>query len=172
MAYASKRADGLTIVLDRSLIMSVTGGSFARCGGRAGLDSMMTSLLFAYGTLMPLDLQSAEEEGWSADAVRGRLYDLGPYPALVDLDDPAADWVEGFVRAVDRAELEGPLDSFEQVDEGLYRRVETITRNDRRVWVYLYARPVPADAMGPLNRWSGQRRARTLPPSAIDQGVL
>ena len=50
----------------------------------------MTSLLFAYGTLMPLDLRSAEKEGWSADAVRGRLYDLGLHPALVDLDEPAA----------------------------------------------------------------------------------
>jgi indolepyruvate decarboxylase len=130
----------------------------------------MTSLLFAYGTLMPLDVRSAERDGWSADAVRGRLYDLGPYPALVDLDDPAAGWVEGFVRAVDRAELQGPLDTFEQVDEGLYRRVETITRNDRRVWVYLYARPVPAGATGPLNRWSGRRRAQLSPSPASAQG--
>jgi gamma-glutamylcyclotransferase (GGCT)/AIG2-like uncharacterized protein YtfP len=133
---------------------------------------MMTSLLFAYGTLMPLDFQSAAQDGWSADAVRGRLYDLGAYPALVDLDDRTAEWVEGFVRAVDRAELEGPLDAFEQVDEGLYRRVETLTRNEQRVWVYVYARPVPADAIGPLNRWGGRRRARLSPPAASAQGDL
>jgi indolepyruvate decarboxylase len=132
----------------------------------------MTSLLFAYGTLMPLDLQSAAQEGWSADAVRGKLYDLGDYPALVDLDDPTAEWVEGFVRAVDRAELEGPLDAFEQVDEGLYRRVETLTRNEQRVWVYVYARPVQAGAIGPLNRWSGRGRARLSPPAASAQGDL
>lgn len=119
----------------------------------------MTSLLFAYGTLMPLDFQSAAQDGWSGDAVRGRLYDLGDYPVLVDLVDPTAGWVEGFVRAVDRAELEGPLDTFEQVDEGYYRRVEALTRNQRRVWVYVYARPVPTDAIGPLIRWSGRRRA-------------
>ena len=41
--------------------------------------------------------------------MRGRLYDLGPYPALIDLDDPAAGWVEGYVRAVEPAELEPPL---------------------------------------------------------------
>jgi gamma-glutamylcyclotransferase (GGCT)/AIG2-like uncharacterized protein YtfP len=132
----------------------------------------MTSLLFAYGTLMPLDLRSAEQEGWSADAVRGRLYDLGPYPVLVDLDDPTAEWVEGFVRAVDRAELEGSLDTWEQVDQGLYRRVESMTRNDRRVWVYVYGRPVPANAVGPLIRWSGQRRARLVPPAAPALGDL
>jgi indolepyruvate decarboxylase len=132
----------------------------------------MTSLLFAYGTLMPVDRLSAEQEGWSADAVRGRLYDLGPFPALVDLDDPGAEWVEGFVRAVDRAELEGPFDAWEQVDQGLYHRVETLTRNDRRVWVYVYAQPVPADAVGPLVRWSGQRRARLSPPAASAQGDL
>jgi gamma-glutamylcyclotransferase (GGCT)/AIG2-like uncharacterized protein YtfP len=132
----------------------------------------MTSLLFAYGTLMPLELRSAEQEGWSADAVRGRLYDLGPYPVLVDLDDPTAEWVEGFVRAVDRAELEGPFDTWEQVDQGLYHRVETLTRNDRRVWVYVYAQPLPAGAVGPLIRWSGQRRARLAPRSASAQGDL
>jgi indolepyruvate decarboxylase len=132
----------------------------------------MTSLLFAYGTLMPVDRLTAEQEGWSADAVRGRLYDLGPFPALVDLDDPGAEWVEGFVRAVDRAELEGPFDAWEQVDQGLYHRLETMTRNDRRVWVYVYAQPLPPDAMGPLVRWSGQRRARLSPPAASAQGDL
>jgi gamma-glutamylcyclotransferase (GGCT)/AIG2-like uncharacterized protein YtfP len=130
----------------------------------------MTSLLFAYGTLMPLDFQSAAQDGWSGDAVRGRLYDLGDYPVLVDLDDPTAGWVEGFVRAVDRAELEGPLDTFEQVDEGDYRRVEALTRNEMRVWVYVYARPVPIDAIGPLIRWSGRRRASLSPPTASAQG--
>jgi len=91
---------------------------------------------------------------------------------LVDLDDPGADWVEGFVRTVDQAELEGPFDIWEQLDQGLYRRVETMTRNERRVWVYVYARPVPADAVGPLIRWSGQRRARLAPPAASAQGDL
>jgi indolepyruvate decarboxylase len=132
----------------------------------------MASLLFAYGTLMPRDGGIAERDGWSADAVRGRLYDLGAFPALVDLDDPAAGWVEGYVRSFDRGELEGPLDTFEEVETGLYRRVETVTRNERRVWVYLYNRPVPANAAGPLNRWSGPGRARPSPPGHSAQGEL
>ncbi len=119
----------------------------------------MTNLLFAYGTLMPADHAMGDREGWVADAVRGKLYDLGPFPALVDLDGPGAGWVDGFVRTVDKAELEGTLDNWEQVDQGLYDRVETTTRNNRRVWVYVYARPIPPGATGPLSRWCGVRRA-------------
>ena len=52
-------------------------------------------------------------EGWVPDAVRGRLYDLGPYPGLFDLDDPSAGWALGYVRPVTRDELEGPLDEYE-----------------------------------------------------------
>jgi gamma-glutamylcyclotransferase (GGCT)/AIG2-like uncharacterized protein YtfP len=117
-------------------------------------------MLFAYGTLMPAALAEAERDGWRADAVRGRLYDLGPYPALVDLDDPSAEWVEGFVRAVDPIELENVLDPWEEVDQGLYRRTETITRHSCRVWVYIYNRPLPPGARGPMARWEGRRRAR------------
>ena len=103
-------------------------------------------MLFAYGTLMPGDPERPPREGWSADAVRGRLFDLGPYPALVDLDDPSAGWVEGFVRPTDHAELEGPLDRYEEVEAGLYRRALTISRNQRQVWVYEYVRPLPSSA--------------------------
>ena len=76
--------------------------------------------------------------------MRGRLFDLGPYPALVDADDPAAGWVEGHVRPVGRRELEGRLDRYEGVDQGLYRRVLVTTRSGRRAWVYVFARPLPA----------------------------
>jgi gamma-glutamylcyclotransferase (GGCT)/AIG2-like uncharacterized protein YtfP len=119
----------------------------------------MSSLLFAYGTLMPADPVVAEREGWKPDAVRGRLFDLGPYPALVDLDDPGAGWVEGFVRLVDLEELETRLDPWEEVDQGLYRRTETTTRTSCRVWVYVYDRPLPPTARGPIARWDGRRRA-------------
>ena len=80
----------------------------------------MSHLLFAYGTLAPSDHASAE--GWSADAVRGRLYDLGPYPAVFDLDDPEAGWVVGFVRETNLDELAGDLDTYEGVAEGLFIR--------------------------------------------------
>jgi gamma-glutamylcyclotransferase (GGCT)/AIG2-like uncharacterized protein YtfP len=129
----------------------------------------MSSLLFAYGTLMPADADSARE-GWVPDAVRGRLYDLGPYPVLVDLDDPAAGWVEGFVRATDLDELVYRLDPWEDVAGGLYRRVEATTRSNARVWVYVYDRPLPPQARGPLPRWDGRRRARLAAPSDTSQG--
>ena len=114
-------------------------------------------LLFAYGTLVPAEPGLRADEGWEPDAVRGRLYDLGPYPGLVDLDDPAAPWVDGFVRPVCDAELVGRLDPYEGVDEGLYRRDSTTTREGRPAWVYVYARPLPAVAIGPLDRWRDER---------------
>lgn len=122
----------------------------------------MSPMLFAYRTLMPRDVASAERDGWRPDAVRGRLYDLGPYPALVDLDDPGAGWVEGFVRPVELRELETRLDPWEEVDRGLYRRTRTLTQSRCPVWVYVYNRPLPPDARGPLDRWDGRRRAPTL----------
>jgi gamma-glutamylcyclotransferase (GGCT)/AIG2-like uncharacterized protein YtfP len=132
------------------------------------------TLLFAYGTLMPDGPETAAREGWVADGVRGRLFDLGPYPALMDLDcnDPTAGWVEGFVRPADPAELNGCLDTYEGVDEGLYRRVATTTRAGRRVWVYVYARPLPASARGPLTRWQRFASAFNLPVKETSDGHL
>ena len=118
----------------------------------------MTTTLFAYGTLGP-DGPEAAAKGWTPDSVRGRLFDLGTYPALVDSDDPHAGWVDGHVCEVDPDILAGALDAYEGVPEGLYRRDEVTTRSGRRAWVYVYARPVPPGARGPLDRWDG-RRAR------------
>ncbi|MBX6311947.1 MAG: gamma-glutamylcyclotransferase [Isosphaeraceae bacterium] len=115
-------------------------------------------LLFAYGTLGPPDAEVAAGGGWIADAVRGRLFDLGPYPVLVDWEDPTAGWVEGYVRPVSRRELEDQLDPYEGVDEGLYRRVVLTTRGGRRVWVYVYPHALPRTARGPLAQWEGPRR--------------
>lgn len=111
-------------------------------------------LLFAYGTLAPASAQDAAREGWREDAIRGRLFDLGPYPGLVGLDDPTAIWVKGYTRRVDPDELRGRLDAYEGVDEGLYRRVAATTRAGRRAWVYVYARALPATAREiPEGRW-------------------
>jgi indolepyruvate decarboxylase len=121
---------------------------------------MDPSLLFAYGTLAPSDPEEATRGGWVADRVRGRLFDLGPYPALVDLDDPAAGWVEGRVRPVGLDELVGALDPYEGVDEGLYRRERATTEAGRLVWVYVYARPLPRGARGPIARWGRPRTPR------------
>jgi gamma-glutamylcyclotransferase (GGCT)/AIG2-like uncharacterized protein YtfP len=127
-------------------------------------------LLFTYGTLAPESPVAALRDGWLADAVRGRLYDLGPYPALVDHDDPAAGWVEGFVRTVSLDRLKGCLDSYEGVCEGLYRRVLAPSRGGRQVWVYVYARPLPPEAVGPLFRWDSSKRVGILGPPALFQG--
>jgi gamma-glutamylcyclotransferase (GGCT)/AIG2-like uncharacterized protein YtfP len=130
----------------------------------------MSSLLFAYGTLMPPDRAAADREGWRPDAVRGRLFDLGSYPALIDLDDPRAGWVDGFVRPVDMEELRTRLDPWEEVDQGLYRRTSTISRASHRVWVYVYNRPLPSWARGPIDRWDGRRRAPALIRSHTARG--
>ena len=130
----------------------------------------MSSMLFAYGTLMPADHEAAQREGWRPDVVRGRLFDLGPYPALVDLDDAGAGWVEGFVRPVDANELETRLDPWEEVDRGLYRRAEATTRSSCRVWVYVYNQPLPPGALGPMDRWEGRRRAPDLIRSESARG--
>jgi gamma-glutamylcyclotransferase (GGCT)/AIG2-like uncharacterized protein YtfP len=127
-------------------------------------------LLFAYGTLAPADHGAASREGWEADGVRGQLYDLGPYPALVDIDDPAAAWVEGFVRAVSWDVLSNQLDAYEGVDEGLFRRVQATARSGRRVWVYVYARSLPPTARGPLIRWDGTTRFRFSTSLHTDSG--
>jgi gamma-glutamylcyclotransferase (GGCT)/AIG2-like uncharacterized protein YtfP len=100
--------------------------------------------------------------GWVADRVRGRLYDLGPYPALVDAGDAGAGWVEGFVRPVGLDELSQRLDRYEGVDEGLYRRIALTTEAGRSVWVYVYARPLPDAARGPLPRWRPGSFARGI----------
>ena len=109
--------------------------------------------LFAYGTLGPGHPLGDSAAGWCEDAVRGRLYDLGPYPALVDLDEPAAGRVEGYARPVVGCELTERLDPYEGVDEGLFRRVATTTRGGHRAWVYVYARRLPRNAWGPIKRW-------------------
>lgn len=120
-------------------------------------QSAPARLLFAYGTLVPGDPGRRSAGGWEPDAVRGRLYDLGPYPGLIDLDDPAAPWVDGFARPVGDAELVDHLDPYEGVDEGLYRRDATTTRAGRPAWVYVYARSLPPSARGPFDRWGGER---------------
>jgi gamma-glutamylcyclotransferase (GGCT)/AIG2-like uncharacterized protein YtfP len=117
---------------------------------------MTTPFLFAYGTLAPADPEAAARLGWMPDMIRGRLFDLGSYPTVVDLNDPEAGWVSGCVRALEPGEL-ARLDVYEGVAEGFYRRESTITRAGREVWVYLYAKPLPPEARGPIDRWDGPR---------------
>ena len=129
---------------------------------------MVPTLLFAYGTLAPEDPGRAAREGWVADRVRGRLYDLGRYPALVDCGSTKASWVEGYVRTVDHDELTRRLDPYEGVADGLYRRIAATTEAGRLVWVYVYCRPLPPRARGPLVRWQRPHPApRRGPPDPV-----
>lgn len=121
------------------------------------LPGNVPRLLFCYGTLGPGGRPGSGLLGWRADAVRGRIYDTGPYPILVGWDDPEAPWAEGHVRPVDQAELEGRLDSYEGVGEGLFSRVALRTRSGLLAWTYVYPHPVPAGAAGPIVRWDGPR---------------
>ncbi|CAN5735140.1 hypothetical protein BH23PLA1_BH23PLA1_22580 [soil metagenome] len=114
--------------------------------------------LFAYGTLGPDQPGASRSPDWRADAVWGRLYDLGPYPALVDWEDPTAGWVEGHVRAVGVRELEEILDVYEGIAAGLFRRIISTTRGGVEVWVYVFPHPLPERAEGPLRRWNSPRR--------------
>jgi gamma-glutamylcyclotransferase (GGCT)/AIG2-like uncharacterized protein YtfP len=130
----------------------------------------MPSLLFAYGTLTPDDPVATARDGWVPDRIRGRLYDLGPYPALLDCGDPEADWVDGYVRPVGPIELIELLDPYEGVDQGLYRRVAATTEAGHLVWVYVYARPLPMNVRGPLARWKRPDGiARLGPPDSVPQ---
>lgn len=116
------------------------------------LESASPSLLFAYGTLQPRKWTPGDPV-WTPDAVRGLLYDLGPYPALIRPGDRNAPWVEGFVRRVQVEELTHRLDPYEGVAERLFERVSTRTRAGLWVWVYCYAQPLPPNASGPLTAW-------------------
>ncbi len=113
--------------------------------------------LFVYGTLGPATLEHAAHGGFVPDRLRGSLYHLGPYPGLVGLDDPTAPWVEGHVRPVTESELLNVLDPYEGVHEALFLRVAAYTERGQFVWVYLFARALPAWATGPHIRWDGQR---------------
>ena len=120
-------------------------------------EDEVCAILFAYGTLGPADAQSLAAEGWTPDHARGRLYDLGPYPILVDWNGPTAPWVAGHRRPARLRELEEELDPYEGVDAGLFHRVELTLGSGVRAWVYIYPHPVPPTARGPIAVWSGRR---------------
>ena len=110
-------------------------------------------LLFAYGQLQPGRREPRSASRAWPDRVHGELFDLGSHPAAVHIGQSPG-WLRGFVLELDEAELFGDLDAYEEVDRGLYRRVRTKTEAGFDVWVYEFARPIPATAAGPMERWS------------------
>jgi len=105
--------------------------------------------VFVYGTLR----EGGGAEGLlrgcarvGAGAVRGRLYDLGAYPALVLAAGEGA--VRGEVWGCPAAVLPR-LDAYEGVAEGLFRRVRT-EAGGVECWVYV-AGPALEPALAPEN---------------------
>lgn len=116
-------------------------------------------LLFAYGQLQPhLRAPQTLMRAWP-DQVRGLLYDLGPYPAAVRV--AAADrCFHGYVLEITLAELTDRLDPYEEVDNGVYRRIRIVTEAGFAAWLYEYTRPLPKNAVGPIDRWPQSPKTR------------
>lgn len=91
--------------------------------------------LFAYGTLAAEGAASALMSGCervASAAVRGTLYDIGEYPALLL---SGTDWVDGEIWRCP-ADLLPRLDRYEAVREGLFRRVG-VTVEGTPCWAYV-----------------------------------
>lgn len=123
-------------------------------------------LLFVYGTLLPgLALHGAMQGARCIGeaAVRGRLFDLGPYPALVQ--GPGR--VSGLLYAVSEAQL-ARLDALEEYDpadtaQSLYlrKRLAAELVPERSVcdaYVYVYNRSV--DGATPIAHGDYRRHLR------------
>src|SRR5262245_26579533 len=90
-------------------------------------------LLFAYGQLQPgQNAPQTLRRAWP-DQVRALLYDLGAYPAALQVGT-ADRWFHGYVLEIATSELVDRLDPFEKISQGLYRRIRTTTRAGFDVW--------------------------------------
>jgi gamma-glutamylcyclotransferase (GGCT)/AIG2-like uncharacterized protein YtfP len=121
----------------------------------------MAERLFVYGTLHPdrapreiADLVRRFEH-IGEGTVRGRLYDLGSFPAII-LDRKSGP-IRGEVFAVPREpNALARLDAYEEYspeapDDSLFLRRKTkVTLDDgsaAQCWVYVYNKPLPADRL-------------------------
>jgi gamma-glutamylcyclotransferase (GGCT)/AIG2-like uncharacterized protein YtfP len=124
---------------------------------------------FVYGTLRPGRAPTALGEvvrtlrAVGAARLRGRLYDLGPYPGAI-ADPSAADWIHGEV--VECTADSPPLawfDAYEDVvpdapERGIFRRERHAVETDAgpvECWVYLLVRAPTAAPRIASGEWSG-----------------
>ncbi len=131
-----------------------SAGSF-----EAGENDETVDLLFVYGTLMrggvnERFLASPERARFVEEArVRGQLYDIGEFPALVTDVGPEAEesWVYGEIYALEDADiLLKTLDVIEGVNEAypersLFRRERLkafSASGEKMVWAYIYNQPL------------------------------
>ncbi len=131
----------------------------------------MTPHLFVYGTLLsgarhPMGARLAREARLLGDAtIRGRLYDLGRYPGLVEAED-AACLVHGEVYTLNSpaASLRW-LDAYEGISKDVanndYERCQRVAHlasgADMTVWVYLYRAPLRGLSPIAGGRWTSRR---------------
>jgi gamma-glutamylcyclotransferase (GGCT)/AIG2-like uncharacterized protein YtfP len=101
------------------------------------------SHLFVYGTLRrggPMHALLEPGACWvGAARLRGRLYDLGPFPGLAE--GRRGDWVQGELYRIGRADLLAALDRYE--GRAFRRVIREVVRADDdsavSAWVYLFA---------------------------------
>lgn len=127
-----------------------------------------TELLFVYGTLLHegrLRFVVGEASRWhrlGSGTIAGRLYNVGPYPAL-RLSRRAHELVPGMVlEFCDGRDALACLDQYEDVAGGLYVRQRVVARlsdnGERQVWVYVYNRSVRR--LPRIERWPPPSRSR------------
>lgn len=110
--------------------------------------------LFVYGTLLK-DIQSDtfqsvksflkfESEGY----LKGKLFDLGEYPAVVD-DNKTSGKVKGEVYTINNADkVFNILDEYEGIHDpepeySRRKKIVAVSKNKNiKSWVYLYAKPM------------------------------
>ena len=102
-------------------------------------------LLFVYGLLKPGFSPPRSVSAQWQGRVRGRLYDLGAFPAALALGADGEPWLDGVVLELDADELP-ELDHFEDVESGEFRRLVVTTEQGDIAWAYEYGRAVPDDA--------------------------
>jgi gamma-glutamylcyclotransferase (GGCT)/AIG2-like uncharacterized protein YtfP len=138
----------------------------------------VSDFLFTYGTLRP-DLWPAalrrilpELRCLGTATVRGRLYDLGPYPAAI-LDAAADERIRGEVlelppgtsvlSVIDTYEECCPADAAESLFLRLRCDAEFADGRVLNCWIYVYNRDpgsVPLVPDGDYLRWRGEREPR------------
>lgn len=104
--------------------------------------------IFAYGTLRQYDNPTA--------FVRGRLYDLGSFPALIL--DPKGDLIKGELMEVDNYDL-ASFDRYEgynpSTHTGLYLRVPTTTEDGQEVQTYTFSNTSELSELKPMTPIDG-----------------
>jgi very-short-patch-repair endonuclease/gamma-glutamylcyclotransferase (GGCT)/AIG2-like uncharacterized protein YtfP len=132
------------------------------------------NLLFIYGTLLPgvelaeMSAVCGQLKTLGPAVVRGKLYDLGPYPGVI-LD--SAGTTQGQIVHVPTNEVWKTLDEYEACPlpdspDGLFRRVRTsaMLANGEPIdcWIYVYNRPLNGSAIVEGGCWLTHQRGHKI----------